>query len=362
MASEQQQKVLVIGGGCAGLGTAVTLASRGVPTVLVSDEFSPLTTSDVSAGFWEPIMVKECGADAAALERTRRWSGTTFDFLTEVMHAFGTPASGCSLCSGFELLKEKNAKPHFYSDLAIGFRSLSDRDIARITNGNDYGTAFAWTTVMCDQRMYLPFLLRHFVALGGEVQQRRVSSLLEETQQYAAVVNCTGLGATDLDVGESNMLPTRGQVVKRKNRGVSHFWMTDDGPGGHCVYVLPRPDSTVVTGGTFQAGALAACVLAVLVTVAASQSTYELHVHHYIIALLLWALTPFRHWTSCLIQGACIGMFIDGIVQWGPDPLFSRHVTPRFASFDVLTDGDGSIGNFSVILDWSSPAVHLYSP
>ena len=60
--SGMKNNVVVVGGGIIGLSTAVVLSEQNVNghkigVTLVSDKFSPDTTSDGSAGFWQPHAV-----------------------------------------------------------------------------------------------------------------------------------------------------------------------------------------------------------------------------------------------------------------------------------------------------------------
>ena len=57
--ANQQTRVCVIGAGVIGLSAAYRLqdALPNVDITIVSDEFSPNTTGDGSAGFWRPYLV-----------------------------------------------------------------------------------------------------------------------------------------------------------------------------------------------------------------------------------------------------------------------------------------------------------------
>ena len=83
--------------------------------------------------------------------------------------------------------------------------------------------------------------------LGVEFVQRRLESISElDTEWYAAIVNCCGLGAVEL-VGDKNMDPIRGQVVRVKSPHTKACYFFDDS------YIIPNLD-WVVVGGTAQKG------------------------------------------------------------------------------------------------------------
>jgi len=59
MAARRNTRVCVVGAGVIGLSTAYRLqdASLDVDVTIVSEEFSPNTTGDGSAGFWRPFLL-----------------------------------------------------------------------------------------------------------------------------------------------------------------------------------------------------------------------------------------------------------------------------------------------------------------
>ena len=59
MAARRTTRVCVVGAGVIGLSTAYRLqdASLDVDVTIVSEEFSPNTTGDGSAGFWRPFLL-----------------------------------------------------------------------------------------------------------------------------------------------------------------------------------------------------------------------------------------------------------------------------------------------------------------
>lgn len=110
---------------------------------------------------------------------------------------------------------------------------------------------------------YMLFLLKRIADLGGKVQ--RVSRLraLQDALQYAkdpvAVVNCTGLGARDLqDVRDTSVIPVRGQVLALHAPWVRTGWTRQvgslsGGEGGQRTYIIPRASGEVIVGGTREA-------------------------------------------------------------------------------------------------------------
>jgi D-amino-acid oxidase len=91
-----------------------------------------------------------------------------------------------------------------------------------------------------------------FAGAGGSVEKRTISSLEEPAREARVVVNCTGLGAREL-VGDTTMMPIRGQVVRVSNPGLDRFVLDEANPEG-VTYVVPRSGDCIV-GGTAEEGA-----------------------------------------------------------------------------------------------------------
>lgn len=86
-----------------------------------------------------------------------------------------------------------------------------------------------------------------FRRAGGQLEQRKVNSLQELSHSYDIIINCSGLGSRTL-VGDSEVYPVRGQVLKVKAPWLQHFIRDGDGK----TYIYPGIDSVTV-GGTRQA-------------------------------------------------------------------------------------------------------------
>uniref|UniRef100_A0A3P9PRV3 D-aspartate oxidase n=1 Tax=Poecilia reticulata TaxID=8081 RepID=A0A3P9PRV3_POERE len=195
-------RVVVVGAGVVGLSTAVCIAeSLPVCSVtLLAEKFSPDTTSDGAAG-----IVFAAPFPDIPLERQRRWFKDSFDHLLAIAQSQHAPDAGVILSSGWQIFKEVPAtKEPYWSDLVIGFRAMTDRELKRFPD-HKFGQVF--TTVKCECSSYLPWLEERFRKAGGRVEQRRVSSLQELGDGFDLVVNCSGLGSKalvgDPGVGDS---------------------------------------------------------------------------------------------------------------------------------------------------------------
>lgn len=78
------------------------------------------------------------------------------------------------------------------------------------------------------------------------MERRRLDSLQELSGSYDLIVNCSGLGSRTL-VGDSQVYPVRGQVLKVEAPWLQHFIRDGDGK----TYIYPGVHSVTV-GGTRQ--------------------------------------------------------------------------------------------------------------
>ncbi|XP_070834996.1 D-aspartate oxidase [Chaetodon trifascialis] len=234
-------RVAVVGAGVIGFSAAVCIAEA-LPlcsVTVLAEKFSPDTTSDGAAG----ILFAQEFPDIP-LERQKRWFKDSFDHLLAIAQSQHSPDAGVILSSGWQIFKEVPAiKKPFWSESVIGFRFMTDSELKRFP---DHKFGHAFTTIKCECSSYLPWLERRFRKAGGQLEKRKINSLQELSSSYDIIVNCSGLGSKTL-VGDSEVYPVRGQVLKLEAPWLNHFIRDGDGktyiyPGIHCV----------TTGGTRQ--------------------------------------------------------------------------------------------------------------
>ncbi|XP_044530282.1 D-aspartate oxidase [Gracilinanus agilis] len=175
-------RVAVIGAGVVGLSTAVCI-SESIPQYsidVISDKFTPDTTSDVAAGILMPHAYPD-----TPVHLQKQWFQETFDRLLAIANSSEAVEAGIHLVSGLR-------------------RS------------------------------------------GGQVHTRKVKDLWELYGAYDVVVNCSGLGSREL-VGDLQMFPVRGQVLKVQAPWMNHFIRDGDG----LTYIYPGAFN-VTLGGTRQ--------------------------------------------------------------------------------------------------------------
>jgi D-amino-acid oxidase len=98
--------------------------------------------------------------------------------------------------------------------------------------------------------VYLEFLYRRFLALGGVLRPRTLSTVNEVFAETDRVVNCTGLDAREL-CGDAKVFSARGQVVRVTGVKVARWVLDPPGPDREVSYIVPRSQE-IVLGGTVE--------------------------------------------------------------------------------------------------------------
>ncbi|GLW35501.1 FAD-dependent oxidoreductase [Actinoplanes regularis] len=230
---DRMTKVIVVGSGISGLTSALRLQQAGASVTVATADNLTDTVSALAAAVWYPT-------HTAGNPRVADWARRTFD---EFMKQAEIGVPGVAQRPTRMLLREPAPKP-WWAEIPHDFRYAPSGEVPA-----GYAAEWRFTVPSAEMVPYLGWLSDRFIAAGGVVLRRRLSSLLDATAYAPVVVNTTGLAAGVL-ADDPAVHPARGQVVLVTNPGLTVSVRDEDHPDG-MLYVHPR-SGDVVLGGTFE--------------------------------------------------------------------------------------------------------------
>uniref|UniRef100_A0A182VWB6 DAO domain-containing protein n=1 Tax=Anopheles minimus TaxID=112268 RepID=A0A182VWB6_9DIPT len=243
------RQFVILGGGINGLSCAVRLSDEfpSATIQIISDSYSPNTTSDVAAGLWGPYVL-----GGTSITDCRRWAQATHDYFLQLWRGGYADRCGICLVPVVECYEQDTAAP-WWHDIVFGFRKtcIGSEDFKLLEPNNhqpNMHTAFMYITFTCEPSK----LMKHYHDILSDrnvvFRQEHLKSIdcLERMNiaPNAIIVNCLGMGSQCV-TDDADLAPVRGQVQRVKASSVFHSFANDS------CYIIPNTD-TVVLGGTKQ--------------------------------------------------------------------------------------------------------------
>ncbi|KAF1758934.1 hypothetical protein GCK72_015394 [Caenorhabditis remanei] len=227
-------KIVVLGAGINGISTALAI-QESIPkcqVTVISDRFSPNTTSDVAAGLIEPYL---CDDD---VDRIIKWTRATILRIQEYMTG-GHP--GAEEQSGYCLSSVKSIPK--WLEVMKNVHILSEEEMKEVAKRPEHKFGFFYTTWYLEPTAYIKWETEQFLKNGGQFLQQKINKIDDVSKMgYDVIVNCTGLGSREM-VGDKEVYPTRGQVLRVECPRVKHFLIDDE-------YYALLNENTITLGGT----------------------------------------------------------------------------------------------------------------
>jgi|SRR5579871_764853 D-amino-acid oxidase len=234
--------ILVIGCGVSGLTTGIRLLEAGHRVTIWARDMPgsrplpqpPAVTSEVAAAVWYPYK-------AYPQERVNAWGAAAYRVFRELA-AQGSPEEhGVVMREVVEALPQPAPDPWWVEAVRDTFRHARAGELPA-----GYIDGYIFAAPVIDMSIYLGYLQRRFMDGGGTISEHTIASLDEAFAANPIVVNCTGLGAREV-VGDKELYPSRGQVVRIRPRGFHRVVMDDYGPN-KVAYIVPRVHDIVLGG------------------------------------------------------------------------------------------------------------------
>lgn len=228
---QEQKPIAVIGSGVIGLTSAYRLLEAGFPVTVLARALPPHTTSDVAAAFWSP-------SATAGDQISRQWALTGLQVFTKLAE---NPASGIAIVDMYNI-----------TDVPTDMSYMANAGSSNAIAPGHFPAPWAGVRAVVpriDVPIYMPWLYAQVEGMGGVIKQHIVQDLRELDDAFAAVINCSGLGAQLL--AADAMFPVRGQVISVRRPADLPNDIIYANTADTTTYIIPRSQDCLL-GGTYQ--------------------------------------------------------------------------------------------------------------
>lgn len=208
--------ITIVGAGIIGLTTACTLLKEysihdELQLVIIGERFSPETTGDISAGYWEPYGFESYD------DRLLKWAKYTYDIFLSEFFSNKADRAGIIKLSAYTLIgyqgdrQGKIFQRPAYAESVRHFRLLDSNEMKMFEHLNPTD-GFVFSTIAVEVKFYLRELKEYLIGdRRVKFVQKRIDQLSDLNGQTDLVINCSGLGARHL-ANDPTVRPARGQV------------------------------------------------------------------------------------------------------------------------------------------------------
>ncbi|EDW87833.1 D-aspartate oxidase [Drosophila yakuba] len=246
--------IAVIGAGVNGVASAIKILEHFVNEgqtpirlTIISEDFTPNTTGDGSAGLWGPYLL-----GGTSQSKVYKWSKSMHQFLEQIWLSDDAGEAGVCLLPCIRLSTSTvDTVEDFWRDIVYGAVDLSKEQLAAYNKDRSvkFTSGLSFVTYTSEPIKLLPYLMKRFVRNGGVVVRKRITDLeaFVADSEYDVIVNCSGLGSRTL-LNDEQMYAVRGQVSRVKANWIFSSVLDESDDGN---YIIPNTES-VVLGGTHQ--------------------------------------------------------------------------------------------------------------
>ncbi|GAA5801758.1 hypothetical protein HPULCUR_007210 [Helicostylum pulchrum] len=235
------KKVNVIGAGVIGLTTALLLQQKGYDVTIIASEFPGdkhiQYTSPCAGARWKTL------APNSDL-RLQRYDAVSFKFFWELAKSNAAEA-GIMVVSAFDYYQEKPTEDQldpWWKNLVPTFQFIDQAELPE-----DISFGYYYTTIVINPSVYLPWLMKQFLNMGGKCQKKTIYSISEVVDDVDLVVNCTGVRSKEL-FADKDLVATRGHNLLVKAPHIRQTMSMET--KSSYTYIIPRSDGTVILGTT----------------------------------------------------------------------------------------------------------------
>ncbi|KAH8393591.1 hypothetical protein KR200_005829 [Drosophila serrata] len=247
--------IAVIGAGVNGVASAIKILehylAEGQPisVTIISEDFTPNTTGDGSAGLWGPYLL-----GGTPQSKVYKWSQSMHQFLEKIWLSEDAGEAGVCLLPCVRLSTSTvDSVEDFWRNIVYGAMDLTADQLAVYNVGRSvkFTSGLSFITYTSEPVKLLPYLMKRFLRNGGKIVRRKIEDLeaFITDSGYDVIVNCSGLGSRKL-LNDEQMYSVRGQVSRVKANWIFSAVLDESDDGN---YIIPNTES-VVLGGTHQEG------------------------------------------------------------------------------------------------------------